>query len=86
MNEDPNDESKDFFPLLAAYVAFQIIVGYILPGIFVSTSPSLKEYFSNLMNKVIETPKTFESGLKNVFLRQNRIGNLDLNHEVSQTA
>ena len=78
MNEDPEDESKSFFPLVAAYVAFQIVIGYILPGVFVSSYDSLKEYFGKLMTSVIRASKSFGTGLQMMFLRQNRVDNLDL--------
>ena len=78
MNEDPEDESKSFFPLVAAYVAFQIVIGYILPGVFVSSYDSLKEYFGKLMTSVIRASKSFGAGLKMMLLKQNRVDSLDL--------
>ena len=77
MNEDPEDESKSFFPLVAAYVAFQIIIGFILPGVFVSTYGSLREYFAKLMTSVIDVTKSFCRGLKRVVLRQNKVDILE---------
>ena len=78
MNEDPEAESKSFFPLVAAYVAFQIVIGYILPGVFVSSYDSLKEYFGKLMTSVIRASKSFGAGLKMMLLKQNRVDSLDL--------
>ena len=77
MNEDPEAETSSFFLLLAAYVAFQIIIGYILPGVFVSTSTSLKEYFINLMKDTIKVPSTLFNGLKGIVMKENRVEDLD---------
>ena len=78
MNEDPVDESNSFFPFLAAYVAFQIIIGYILPGIFVSSYDSLKEYFTNMMKYVAKAPSSLWFGLKRIVKEENKVEDISL--------
>ena len=52
INEDPNaniQDSKEFF-FLVAYIGIITILGWILPGVFITSYPSLQRVFERLIS------------------------------------
>ena len=66
------EDSKDFL-LLTAYIGIIVILGWILPGVFISSYQSLKRYF----NKLIAVTLNYLIALATVivYVKKNRVDN-----------
>lgn len=68
------EDSKDFL-LLTAYIGIIVILGWILPGVFISSYQSLKRYF----NKLIAVTLNYLIALSTVivYVKKNRVDNFE---------
>lgn len=68
------EDSKDFL-LLTAYIGIIVILGWILPGVFISSYQSLKRYF----NKLIAVTLNYLIALATVivYVKKNRVDNFE---------
>ena len=66
------EESKDFF-LLTAYIGIIVILGWVLPAVFISSYQSLKGYFYKLMVTTLNNVFALFPGF--VFEKKNKVNN-----------
>lgn len=68
------EDSKNFL-LLTAYIGIIVILGWILPGVFISSYQSLKRYF----NKLIAVTLNYLIALSTVivYVKKNRVDNFE---------
>ena len=86
MNEDQNkdlEESQENFSFLAAYFAVQVIIGYVLPGLFVHSSPSLVVHFKKAIRTKALMLSNIFNGFKSILFKENRVGNCETDFEMA---
>lgn len=68
------EDSKDFL-LLTAYIGIIVILGWILPGVFISSYQSLKRYFKKLI--VVTLNYLIALSTVIVYVKKNRVDNFE---------
>ena len=68
------EDSKDFL-LLTAYIGIIVILGWILPGVFISSYQSLKRYFKKLIAVTLNYLIALSTVI--VYVKKNRVDNFE---------